>query len=69
VASFIWFTVCEKRDGSSEEIKKNEVAKDFLRWVLTDGQLCALKLGYPALPKDLVEMELQQLISGVSVKR
>jgi phosphate transport system substrate-binding protein len=61
IASFIWFVLYEKPQKSPDERKKSEVTKDFLKWVLTDGQESALKLGYPALPKDLVQMELKRL--------
>lgn len=61
IASFIWFVLYEEPQKSPDERKKSEVTKDFLRWVLTDGQESALKLSYPALPKDLVQMELKRL--------
>jgi len=57
IASFSWLLLYEK----PKEKKQNEVMIDFLKWVLTDGQKVALKMGYPALPSDLVQMELQQL--------
>ena len=57
IASFTWLVLYE----NPKEKKQNEVMIDFLKWVLTDGQKVALKLGYPALPSDLVQMELQQL--------
>jgi phosphate transport system substrate-binding protein len=57
IASLIWLVLYE----DSNEKKKKEVMNDFLKWVLTDGQRLALKLGYPSLPSNLVEMELQRL--------
>ncbi len=57
IASFTWLLLYE----NSKETKENEVMVDFLKWVLADGQKLALKLGYPALPKDLVQMELKRL--------
>jgi phosphate transport system substrate-binding protein len=57
IASFMWLLLYE----DSKEEKKNEIMKDFLKWVLTDGQKLALKLGYPALPDDLTKVELQRL--------
>lgn len=57
IASFTWVLLYE----NPKEKKQNEVMIDFLKWVLTDGQKVALKMGYPALPSDLVQMELQQL--------
>jgi phosphate transport system substrate-binding protein len=65
IASFIWLILYEKPDESPEGRRKSEVTKDFLKWVLTDGQKLALKLGYPPLPRNLVELELQDLrVSG-----
>jgi len=61
IASFTWFVLNESSNGSPEERKENEIVKDFLKWVLTDGQKSALKLGYPALPGKLVDLELQRL--------
>ena len=57
IASFTWLLLYE----NPEERKQDEVMVDFLKWVLTDGRKVALKLGYPALPTDLVQTELQQL--------
>lgn len=68
IASFIWFVLSEEPEESLEERKKTEVAQDFLQWVLSDGQKLALKLGYPALPRNLVQMELQHLSLGASEK-
>jgi len=64
IASFIWLTLYEKPDEGPEERKKHEVMKDFLKRVLTDGQKLALKLGYPALPDNLVKLELERLEGG-----
>jgi phosphate transport system substrate-binding protein len=57
IASFTWLLLYE----NPKEEKQNETMVSFLKWVLTDGQKVALKLGYPALPNDLVQMELKQL--------
>lgn len=57
IASFTWLLLYE----NSKETKENEVMVDFLKWVLADGQKLALKLGYPALPSDLVQIELKHL--------
>jgi phosphate transport system substrate-binding protein len=57
IASFAWILLYE----DSKEGKKNEVMNDFVKWVLTDGQRVAMKLGYPSLPSNLVEIELQRL--------
>jgi len=61
IASFIWFVLYEEAQKSPDGRKKSEIARDFLKWVLTEGQESALKLGFPALPKDLVQMELKRL--------
>lgn len=61
IASFIWFVLSGKPDESPREKKKSEVTKDFLKWALTDGQKLVGTLGYPALPSDLVELELQHM--------
>ena len=60
IVSFIWLLLYE----DSKEKRENEVINDFLKWVLTDGQKLAPKLGYPPLPGDLVEIELQRLGIG-----
>jgi phosphate transport system substrate-binding protein len=57
IASFIWLL----RYETSEDKKKEKIMTEFLRWVLTDGQKLAVKLGYPPLPSNLVEIELQRL--------
>jgi hypothetical protein len=52
--------------GQSEDSgeEQSAVVADFLKWVLTDGQKTAVKLGYPPLPSNLVEIELQRLGIG-----
>lgn len=60
IASFAWLLLYE----NSEEMKRNEAMVDFLKWILTDGQRLALKLGYPSLPSNLIETELQRLKVG-----
>jgi len=63
IASFVWLVL--KTNPESE--KEKEIITHFLKWVLTDGQKLALKLGYPALPGDLVKIELEYLgADGVS---
>jgi phosphate transport system substrate-binding protein len=59
IASFVWLVFYE---DSGEE--QSAVVADFLKWVLTDGQKTAVKLGYPPLPRNLVEIELQRLGVG-----
>jgi phosphate transport system substrate-binding protein len=55
IASFVWLVFY----GDSGE--QSAVVADFLKWILADGQRSAAKLGYPSLPSNLVEMELQRL--------
>lgn len=57
IASFMWLLLYE----NPKEKKQNEAMVGFLNWALMDGQKVALKLGYPTLPSDLVQVELQQL--------
>ncbi|MGP8243247.1 MAG: phosphate ABC transporter substrate-binding protein PstS [Bryobacteraceae bacterium] len=40
---------------------KRKAIKDFLRWMLTDGQKEAAGLGYAPLPKEVVTRELKQI--------
>jgi phosphate transport system substrate-binding protein len=56
IASFIWLLL-PKSNGKAE----NVAVTDFAKWILTDGQKVALKLGYATLPDGLVEAELKQL--------
>lgn len=57
IAYFVWFLMY----ADSAEGKQHEVMADFLKWVLTDGQTLASKLGYPPLPHNLAEIELQHV--------
>lgn len=56
VSSFMWLLIYDDTDK-----KQHSAMIDFLKWVLTDGQKLALKLGYPPLPSSLVEIELHRL--------
>jgi len=56
VASFIWLILPDE-DGRPE----NVALTDFVKWILTEGQKSALKLGYGALPEALVQAELKQV--------
>lgn len=40
---------------------KAKIVKDFLHWMLTDGQKYAAPLGYAPLPQPVVELNLKQL--------
>lgn len=57
ISYFILFLFYE----DSNEKKQHEVIVDFLRWVLTDGQKAAVRLGFPPLPDNLVRLELERL--------
>ena len=57
IASFIWLDLYE----NLRENQKSEATADFLKWILTDGQQLAAKLGYPALPGNLAWVELRRL--------
>jgi phosphate transport system substrate-binding protein len=62
ISYFIWLIFYE----DSPEKKQHQVMTDFVKWALTDGQKVAVKLGFPALPYNVVKLELQRL--GVSTK-
>ncbi len=51
IATFTWLLVYEKNSGD-----KGGVLKDFLRWMLKDGQPMAAALGYAPLPASVKEM-------------
>ena len=40
------------------------IAKDFVRWILTDGQQYVLDAGYVPLPQETIALELQYLENG-----
>ena len=57
ISSFTWLLVPEKfRDKS-----KSKAIKDFLRWILTDGQRMTAVYQYTPLPKEVVAREQQAL--------
>ena len=57
ISSFTWLLVPEKfRDKS-----KSKALKDFLRWILTDGQRLTAIHQYAPLPKEVVTKEQQAL--------
>lgn len=59
IASFTWILIPEKTDPT-----KQQAVKDFLRWMLTDGQSYAERAGFTKLPKAIVEQELK-VIEGI----
>jgi phosphate transport system substrate-binding protein len=57
ISSFTWLLVPEKfRDKS-----KSKAIKDFLRWILTDGQRLTAVYQYAPLPKEVVAREQRAL--------
>jgi phosphate transport system substrate-binding protein len=56
IASFMWLLL-PRSNGKAE----NVAVTDFARWILTDGQKVAMKLGYAALPDGLVKEEVKLL--------
>ncbi len=53
ISSFTWTLVSENLDST-----KREAMKDFLRWMLTEGQTYVEAAGFARLPKAMVEQEL-----------
>jgi phosphate transport system substrate-binding protein len=56
-STFTWLLVYQKQSDP----KKGKVLKDFLNWMLTDGQQYAQSLGYAPLPKSVVAKEMAAL--------
>ena len=57
IASFTYLLIPTK----IEDTKKKNVIKDFLIWMLNDGQEDAEPLSYAPLPKEVVARELKQI--------
>jgi phosphate transport system substrate-binding protein len=57
IASFTYLLIPTK----IEDANKKKVIKDFLTWMLRDGQKGAPSLLYAALPKEVVARELKQI--------
>ena len=53
IASFTWILVPEKMEST-----KQEAIKDFLRWMLNEGQTYAQQAGFARLPTAVAEPEL-----------
>lgn len=60
ISTFTWLLVYEENPG-----RKGEILKDFLAWMLNDGQKMAPQLGYAPLPANVRRMVLQT-IKGIS---
>jgi phosphate transport system substrate-binding protein len=57
ISSFTWLLLYE----SPQDKAQAKIMVDFVKWALTDGQKFATDLGYAALPKNVVDMEMQAL--------
>lgn len=57
ISSFTWLLIPSKiQDGA-----KRDALKDFLKWMLTDGQSYCEQLSYAKLPKEVVQKETQAI--------
>src|SRR5215471_8022900 len=59
VSSFTWLLIPSK----IQDQNKKKVIKDFLQWMLTDGQNMVEALSYAKLPKEVVSMEQKAFAS------
>jgi phosphate transport system substrate-binding protein len=57
IASFTWLLIPAKFADSG----KREVMKDFLKWMMTDGQNSCEPLAYAKLPKEVVAKEMKAI--------
>jgi phosphate transport system substrate-binding protein len=57
IASFTWLLIPQKFADPA----KRDAVKDFLKWMMTDGQKDCEPLAYAQLPKDVVAMELKAI--------
>jgi phosphate transport system substrate-binding protein len=57
IASFTWLLIPEKFSDST----KRDAIKDFVKWMLADGQSYAEQLSYAKLPKEVVAKEQKAL--------
>ncbi len=57
ISSFTWLLIPAKIADSS----KREIIKQFLQWMLTDGQNYAEGLSYARLPRPVIEKELKAI--------
>jgi phosphate transport system substrate-binding protein len=60
ISSFTWLLIPSKIQDQT----KKKAIKDFLQWMLNDGQNMAEALSYARLPKEVVAMELKA-IAGI----
>jgi phosphate transport system substrate-binding protein len=57
ISSFTWLLIPEK----IADPVKNKAIKDFLKWMLTDGQTMTSALAYAPLPKSVVAKEMKAI--------
>jgi phosphate transport system substrate-binding protein len=57
ISSFTWLLL----NQSARDRERSRVMVEFAKWALTDGQKFAAELGYAALPKEVVALEMQAL--------
>jgi phosphate transport system substrate-binding protein len=57
IASFTWLLIPSKFSDAA----KRDAVKDFLKWMMTDGQQYCEGLAYAKLPKEVVAMELKAI--------
>jgi phosphate transport system substrate-binding protein len=57
IASFTWLLIPAKFTDSA----KRDVVKDFLKWMMTDGQQSCEALSYAKLPKEIVAKEMKAI--------
>ena len=57
IASFTWLLIPAKFTDTA----KRDVVKDFLKWMMTDGQNSCEALSYAKLPKEVVATEMKAI--------
>jgi phosphate transport system substrate-binding protein len=57
IASFTWLLIPSKFADTA----KRDVVKDFLKWMMTDGQQACEPLAYAKLPKEVVAKEMKAI--------
>jgi phosphate transport system substrate-binding protein len=57
ISSFTWLLIPEQ----IQDVGKREAIKDFLKWMLTEGQKYNEGLSYSQLPKDVIARETQAI--------
>ncbi len=57
IASFTWLLISEQ----IQDATKREAIKDFLKWMLTEGQKYNEGLSYAQLPKEIIARETQAI--------